>query len=125
MKFLQARIPMTKKLSKVTEKVNKIYFTHYVDGSFYIGFTQKSGKALESYFGSNTIKDKLVDHKDIVFTSKSKATAKLFELLLQLSRMDSPKCVNDMLNVRVRASHMRDLPKFKIIFEDDRFNNIK
>ena len=112
---------MTKKLSKKTEQVYKTYVTHYVDGSFYIGFTQKSGKALESYFGSNTIKDKLVDRKDIVFTSKSKATAKLFELLLQLCMMHSPKCVNDMLNVRVRASHMRDLPKFKIIFEDDRF----
>ena len=125
MKFLQARIPMTKKLSKKTEQVYKVYVTHYTDGSFYIGFTQKSGKALESYFGSNTIKDKLVDRKDIVFTSKSKATAKLFELLLQLCMMHSPKCVNDMLNVRVRASHMRDLPKFKIVFENDEFNNIK
>ena len=124
-KFLQARTPMTKKLSKLTEQVYKVYVTHYTDGSFYIGFTQKSGKALESYFGSNTIKDKLVDHKDVVFTSKSKATAKLFELLLQLSRMDSPKCVNDMLNVRVRASHMRDLPKFKLTFEDNGYNNIK
>ena len=110
---------------KRTEKVYKIYITHYSDTCFYIGFTQKSGKALESYFGSNTIKDKLVSHKEIVFTSKSKATAKLFELSLQLCAMYSPECVNDMLNVRVRRSHMRDLPKFKIIFEDDRFNNIK
>jgi hypothetical protein len=111
--------------AKRTEKVYKVYCTHYTDACFYIGFTSKEGSALESYFGSNTVKDKLVSHKEIVFTSKSKATAKLFELLLQLSTMDSPKCVNDMLNVRVRASHMRDLPKFKTIFEDDRFNNIK
>ena len=113
---------MTKKPQKRTEQVYKVYRTHYTDGSFYIGFTSKDGKALESYFGSNTIKDKLVSHKDIVFTSKSKATAKLFELLLQLSIMDSPKCVNDMLNVRVRASHMRDLPKFQLNFEDTKFN---
>ena len=108
--------------AKRTEQVYKVYITHYTDTCFYIGFTQKSGKALESYFGSNTIKDKLVSHKEIVFTSKSKATAKLFELLLQLSIMDSPKCVNDMLNVRVRASHMRDLPKFQLNFEDTKFN---
>jgi|TARA_R110000851_G_scaffold138230_1_gene274434 hypothetical protein len=113
---------MTKKPQKRTEQVYKVYRTHYTDGSFYIGFTSKDGKALESYFGSNTIKDKLVSHKDIVFTSKSKATAKLFELLLQLSTMDSPKCVNDMLNVRVRASHMRDLPKFQLNFKDTKFN---
>ena len=116
---------MKTKLQKQTKSVYNVYITYYTDGSFYIGFTSKTGKALESYFGSNTIKDKLVDHKDVVFTSKSKATAKLFELLLQLSRMDSPKCVNDMLNVRVRASHMRDLPKFKLTFEDNGYNNIK
>ena len=113
------------KKPKRTEQVYKVYVTYYTDGCFYIGFTSKSGKALESYFGSNTIKDKLVDHKEIVWTSTSKATAKLFELLLQLSIMDSPKCVNDMLNVRVRASHMRGLPKYKIMFEDNGFNNIK
>ncbi len=113
---------MIKKLRKQTEQVYKVYVTHYTDHSFYIGFTSKSGKALESYFGSNTIKDKLVDHKKIVFTSTSKATAKLFELLLQLSNIDTPGCVNDMLNVRVRASHMRDLPKFQLEFNDNKFN---
>ena len=113
---------MPTKRPKLTEKVYKVYVTYYTDGSFYIGFTSKDGAALESYFGSNTIKDKLVDHKEIVFTCKSKATAKLFELLLQLCAMHSPKCVNDMLNVRVRASHMRGLPKFKIIFEEDKYN---
>jgi hypothetical protein len=109
-------------MTKLSEKLYKVYITYYTDGSYYIGFTAKYGTALASYFGSNTIKDKLVSHKDIVFTSKSKATAKLFELLLQLSTMDSPKCVNDMLNVRVRASHMRDLPKFQLNFKDTKFN---
>jgi len=115
---------MPTKRPKLTEKVYKVYVTYYTDGSFYIGFTSKDGAALESYFGSNTLKDKLVDHKVIVFTSKSKATAKLAELLLQLCAMHSPKCVNDMLNVRVRVSHLRDLPKFKIIFEDDKYNKL-
>jgi hypothetical protein len=113
------------KKPKRMEIMYKVYVTYYTDGCFYIGFTSKEGKALESYFGSNTIKDKLVDRKEIAWTSTSKATAKLFELLLQLSIMDSPKCVNDMLNVRVRASHMRSLPKYKITFEDNGYNNIK
>ena len=107
---------------KKTEKVYKVYITYYTDNSYYIGFTGKSGSALANYFGSNTIQDKLVSHKDIVFTSKSKATSKLFELLLQLSRLDSSWCVNSMLNVRVRKEHMKDLPKYKIIFENDKFN---
>jgi hypothetical protein len=28
-----------------------------------------------------------------------------------------------MLNVRVRKEHMKDLPKFKLTFEDDKYNN--
>lgn len=109
-------------MPKLTEKVYKVYVTYYTDGSYYIGFTAKYGTALASYFGSNTVRDKLVSHKEIVWTSTSKATAKLFELLLQLSRMDSPKCVNIMLNVRVRKDHMKGLPKYNIKFEENKFN---
>ena len=144
MKF-KAMMKMKKNLPKRTEKVYNVYVTFYTDGTRYIGFTSKSGKALKAYFGSNTAKDKLVDHKEIIFTSTSKSTAKLFELLLQLSMMDSlekvnvatifqgislpkrdrPVYLNDMLNIRIRASYLKGLPKFKIIFENDEFNNIK
>lgn len=139
---------MTKLRAKRGEQSYKVYVTFYTDGTKYVGFTSKTGKALESYFGSNTPKDKLVDHKEIVFESNSKATAKLFELLLQLSVFDSLEntnvattflgsndellstsnkrststYLNDMLNVRVRASHIKGLPKFKIIFEEDKYN---
>ena len=137
---------MEKNLRKRTEKVYKVYVTFYTDRTRYIGFTSKEGKALEAYFGSNTAKGKLVDHKEIIFTSTSKSTAKLFELLLQLSMMDSlekvnvatifqgknsvpkrdrPVYLNDMLNIRIRASYLKGLPKFKIEFENDGFNNIK
>jgi len=136
---------MKKNLRKLTEQVYNVYVTFYTDGTRYIGFTGKTGEALKAYFGSNTAKDKLVDHKEIIFTSKSKSTAKLFELLLQLSIMDSlektnvattfqgislplrdqPVYLNDMLNIRIRASYLKGLPKFKIVFENDEFNNIK
>jgi len=136
---------MKKNLRKRTEQVYNVYVTFYTDGTRYIGFTSKTGEALKAYFGSNTAKDKLVDHKEIIFTSKSKSTAKLFELLLQLSIMDSlekvnvatifqgislpkrdrPVYLNDMLNIRIRASYLKGLPKFKVIFDDDKFNNIK
>jgi hypothetical protein len=134
---------MNKRRLKRGEKSYKVYVVFYTDSSKYVGFTSKTGKALESYFGSNTPKDKLVDNKEIVFESKSKATAKLFELLLQLSVMDSLEntnvattflgsksskkrstqtYLNDMLNVRVRASHIKGLPNFKLTFEDNKFN---
>lgn len=144
MKF-KARLTMKKNLRKRTEQVYNVYVTFYTDGTRYIGFTSKTGEALKAYFGSNTAKDKLVDHKEIIFTSTSKSTAKLFELLLQLSIMDSlekvnvattfqgislplrdqPVYLNDMLNIRIRASYLKGLPKFKIVFENDEFNNIK
>jgi hypothetical protein len=107
---------------KRMEIMYKVYVTYYTDGTYYIGFTSKTGTALASYFGSNTVRDKLVSHKEIVWTSPSKATAKLFELLLQLSRMDSLQCVNKMLNVRVRKDHLKGLPKYKLEFEENKFN---
>jgi len=134
---------MNKRRLKRGEQSYKVYVVFYTDSSKYVGFTSKTGKALETYFGSNTPKDKLVDRKEIVFESNSKATAKLFELLLQLSVFDSLENVNvatsflgsetskkrstqtylnDMLNVRVRASHIKGLPKFKLTFEDDKYN---
>ena len=136
---------MKKNLPKRTEKVYNVYVVFYTDGTRYVGFTGKTGEALKAYFGSNTAKDKLVDHKEIIFTSTSKSTAKLFELLLQLSIMDSlektnvattfqgislplrdqPVYLNDMLNIRIRASYIKGLPKFRIVFENDKFNNIK
>ena len=136
---------MKKNLRKRTEQVYNVYVTFYTDGTRYIGFTSKTGEALKAYFGSNTAKDKLVDRKEIIFTSTSKSTAKLFELLLQLCMMhslektnvattfqgknsvpkrDQPVYLNDMLNIRIRASYIKGLPKFKIIFEDDKFNNL-
>ena len=144
MKF-KARMTMKKNLRKRTEKVYNVYVTFYTDGTRYIGFTSKTGEALKAYFGSNAAKDKLVDRKEIIFTSTSKSTAKLFELLLQLCMMhslekvnvattfqgislplrDQPVYLNDMLNIRIRASYIKGLPKFKIIFDDDKFNNIK
>ena len=136
---------MKKNLRKRTEQVYNVYVVFYTDGTRYVGFTGKTGEALKAYFGSNTAKDKLVDHKEIIFTSTSKSTAKLFELLLQLSIMDSlekvnvattfqgislplrdqPVYLNDMLNIRIRASYLKGLPKFRIVFENDKFNNIK
>jgi hypothetical protein len=134
---------MNKRRLKRGEKSYKVYVTFYIDSSKYVGFTSKTGKALETYFGSNKPKDKLVDRKEIVFESNSKATAKLFELLLQLSVFDSLEntnvattflgsgpskkrstqtYLNDMLNVRVRASHIKGLPNFKLTFEDNKFN---
>ena len=91
----------------------KVYKTIYTDGCYYIGFTSKEGKALASYFGSNTT-NKLVDHKVILFTSASKTDAKIYELLKQLQNYKDPKCLNKMLNVRLRSDHIKDLPNIKI-----------
>jgi hypothetical protein len=96
------------------KKEYRVYKTVYTDGSYYIGFTSKQGKALASYFGSNKT-DKLVDHKDILFVSPYKTDAKIFELLQQLNNYKDPKCLNKMLNVRLRSDHIKDLPIFKII----------
>ena len=95
----------------------KVYKTNYKDGSYYIGFTSKCGKQLDNYFGSNTT-NKIIINKDILYQTTSKTDAKYYELLLQLKYYRDPKCLNRMTHVRLRLDYIKDLPKFKIEFEE-------
>ena len=106
---------MKKKLKD--KPLYRVYKTYYKDGCFYIGFTSKVGKALDKYFGSNTT-SKIINYKEILYVSSSKTDAKIYELLLQLNNYKDPKCLNKMLNIRLRSDHIKDLPKFTIKFED-------
>ena len=93
----------------------KVYKTNYVDGSFYIGFTSKTGKQLANYFGSNTT-NKEIKNKEILYETTSKTDGKLYELIIQLDNINNNKCLNKMLNIRLRSDHIKALPKFRITF---------
>ena len=91
----------------------KVYKTYYETGEFYIGITSKSGVHFDNYFGSNTT-DLKISHKDILFLSHNKSDAKLMELMYQLQNFYNKKCLNKMLNIRLRRDFIKKIPKIKI-----------
>ena len=104
----------TKKQKKIPKKpLYKVYKTNYETGEFYIGVTSKSGVRFDNYFGSNTTDLKIID-KDVLFISHNKSDAKLMELIYQLQNFYEKKCLNKMLNIRLRRDFIKKIPKFKI-----------
>jgi len=95
----------------------KVYKTNYETGEFYIGFTSKSGVHFDNYFGSNTT-DLKISHKEILFHTHNKSDAKLMELIYQLRSFHDKKCLNKMLNIRLRRDFIKKIPRFTIKIKD-------
>ena len=91
--------------------IYKVYIvTSKLNNSFYIGCTNKTGTALDNYFGSNKGSGSWEDKtKDIcrapelcryLFETERKSEARYLELFLQMVYRSDDRCVNDMLNIR-------------------------
>ena len=91
----------------------KVYITYYETGEYYIGVTSKSGIHFDNYFGSNTT-DLKISHKDVLFHTHNKSDAKLMELIYQLRSFNDIKCLNKMLNIRLRRDFIKEIPRFTI-----------
>ena len=97
----------------------KVYVTTFPNGDYYIGFSSKVGKAYDDYYGSSksilTLVKEHPDNHGLVKTTiesyDKKGQAKLAELMLQLEHRFDPKCINDMVNVRLRLSHLDGVVK--------------
>ena len=106
-----------KKRTKKPKKLFRVYVTYYPNGNYYIGFTTKEGKALDKYFGSNKeilalVKENPDTHgltKDIIYVSEKRSFARAVEAVYQWENRSDPMCLNDMWNVRLRLSHLREL----------------
>lgn len=106
---------MVKRKKVKEKKLFKVYCTYYPSGEYYIGFSTKSGKAYDKYFGSNKeilalIKEKPDDHgliKETIAVHEKRAFARMEEFLLQWQYRDDPMCLNDMANVRLRLSYLK------------------
>ena len=102
---------MRKRKPKV-KPTHKVYCTYMPDGTYYIGYSSKMGEAYEKYFGSNkqileSVKNG--EHgftKETLFESPRKAEAKMQEFLLQWENRHDPRCLNDMINIRLRMSYL-------------------
>jgi len=91
---------------KVKEKKkHRVYCTYFPDGRYYIGYSCKTDKQFEKYFGSSTIVKEYEEElkKEIIKEFPTRAPAKMQEFLLQWQQRH-----DDMLHVRIRSSFLKD-----------------
>ena len=104
--------PLVKRKKKPAEKkIHRVYCTYFPDGRYYIGYSCKTSKQFEKYFGSSRIVKEYTEgvlEKEVIAEFPTRNKAKLQELLLQLQCMKDPLCLNDMLHIRLRISHLKD-----------------
>ena len=95
---------------KKEPKKHRVYCTYFPDGRYYIGYSCKTDKQFEKYFGSSTIVKESVDElkKEVIAEYDTRAPAKMQEFLLQWQQRHDDRCVNDMLHVRIRSSFLKD-----------------
>ena len=104
--------PVPKRKKKPSQSpIHRVYCTYFPDGRYYIGYSCKTEKQFEKYFGSGMIvleTDKSLLEKEVIVTYPTRNKAKLQELLLQLQQMKDPLCLNDMLHIRLNRRHLLD-----------------
>ena len=101
-------MPVKRKRKPAVKKVHRVYCTYFPDGRYYIGYSCKPEKQYEKYFGSSTIVKEYEGEltKETIAEFDQKSFAKMQEFLLQWQQRDDPLCLNDMLNIRLRRSHL-------------------
>ena len=110
---------MAKSPRRKSPKSYRVYVTYLPDDRYYIGFSQKSDKLFEKYFGSaRVIKEYIQDdtrpplRKEIIAQYAVKSHAKMLEFLLQWKYRDDERCLNDMIHLRLRLSYLKDFKEF-------------
>ena len=101
---------MVKRKKTKEKKKHRVYCTYFPDGRYYIGYSCKTDKQFEKYFGSSAIVKESTEHlkKEIIAEYDTRAPAKMQEFLLQWQQRHDDCCINDMLHVRIRASFLKD-----------------
>ena len=101
---------MVKRKKTKEKKKHRVYCTYFPDGRYYIGYSCKTDKQFEKYFGSSAIVKVSTEHlkKEIIAEYDTRAPAKMQEFLLQWQQRHDDCCINDMLHVRIRSSFLKD-----------------
>ena len=97
-------------MRKKEKQIHRVYCTYFPDGKYYIGYSGKPQKLYEKYFGSSSFVKEYQGELTKVSIAEfdKKSWAKMQEFLLQWENRNDPLCLNDMLNIRLRASHLKD-----------------
>ena len=98
-----------RKKKPAEKKIHRVYCTYFPDGRYYIGYSCKSERLFEKYYGSSKIVKEYEGElsKETIVEYDTRNKAKLQELLLQLQQFNDPLCLNDMLHIRLNRRHLK------------------
>ena len=102
-----------RKKSKREPKLHRVYCTYFSDGRYYIGYSCKTEKQFEKYYGSSSIVKEAIENnetlqKEVILQTSKRNEAKMREFLLQWQCRHDSLCLNDMLHIRLRLTHLKD-----------------
>jgi len=103
-------IMKTRKKKSKELKVHRVYCTYFPDQRYYIGYSCKTEKLFEKYYGSSTL---VKEHtgtleKEVISIYQNKNEAKIQEFLLQWQCRQDPLCLNDMIHIRLRLKYLSE-----------------
>jgi len=106
----KTKLPTKRKKKPAEKKIHRVYCTYFPDGRYYIGYSCKSERLFEKYYGSSKIVKEYEGElfKETIVEYDTRNKAKLQELLLQLQQFNDPLCLNDMLHIRLNRRHLKD-----------------
>ena len=109
-KELKSSPKKKKKKKKSPPKTHRVYCTYFPDGRYYIGYSCKSDKLYEKYFGSSKFVKEWEGQlrKETIVEYDQRNYAKIQEFLYQWQQRKDPNCLNDMLHIRLRMGYLSE-----------------
>ena len=102
---------MTPRPRKKPSNPYRVYVTYLPDGRYYIGYSNKTDKLFEKYFGSSVVIKQCNPEeltKEVIAEYDKKSHAKMQEFLLQWKYRDDPRCLNEMMHIRLKMSYLTE-----------------
>jgi len=109
----KSQVKSKRKKSKREPKLHRVYCTYFPDDRYYIGYSCKTEKQFEKYYGSSSIVKEAIENnetlsKEVILQTTKRNEAKMQEFLLQWQCRHDTLCLNDMLHIRLRLTHLKD-----------------
>ena len=110
---VKSLVKTKRKKSKRTPKLHRVYCTYMPDGRYYIGYSCKTEKQFEKYYGSSSIVKEALDYglwleKEVILQTPNRNEAKIQEFLLQWQCRHDSLCLNDMIHIRLRLKYLSE-----------------
>lgn len=110
---MNPQVKPRRKKTKREPKIHRVYCTYFSDGRYYIGYSCKTEKQFEKYFGSSSIVTEAIQNnetlqKEVILQTPNRNEAKIQEFLLQWQCRHDTLCLNDMIHIRLRLKYLSE-----------------